>query len=749
MKFEKALSTILSVLEKEPHRSILVKDTIDALEPVRSIFFIVVNGVEVTQAMQYRHAAEHLTDPADRGPDNSVRLVADKPAYVRVYVQSSLVNVMNVAGSVMLQVRRYGVWVDAVPLMQQVPFAITALPDPKYAEERGSLLNSLNFIIPASLMKGRMRLKVHVEVPGNKKYMADAEVEINASLKQTLRLRGIPVQYWGPGASGNQVKLSAPSLGDFQRTLATTLLMFPVSQTPNITLAGTFTFSEPLTGAIANGACPSSWNNLLFWLGIAKVVDGNKSNMVYYGLLPSGIPVGGASGCGGGGGTAAGFIDDGIAMAHEIGHYFNFPHAPGCLPADDLLFDTNYPAYEPYDTVANKMASIGEYGLDPTTATIYSPAFSSDIMSYCPSRWISLYHYKALIEHPLLDPQYVSGRGTELPPYVNENFRDPHRIPDPTPPWEYEHLFKQEEVQLQNYVVLTGFIKYDEVEIASVLRIDTRFNNTGHKLEGFTAEALDANNRVLHKTPLRYLVTYAHCGCGCSGGDSDPLGVVQAILPSHEESFTYRIRHKENTLWTRQSSGSRFEVEHVNAQIERDELHISWHTLNAGNTPFERAVMYAVNNAEEWQMLAVDVKEDKLSVRLRAVPTGNIRLKVMATNGFYSAYGQTSIDIPDAQPSVAILWPAEGAVVRTDRPVRFWGTASLSNGEAVPEHALQWELDGRPVGEGSEHWQELPEADSEHKVTLKVKGYGQDNETSVIFLATCCGRRPYLYNRYD
>ena len=41
---------------------------------------IFIRGVEVTQAIQYYRAAEHLTDPVDRGPDNSLILVAGKAA---------------------------------------------------------------------------------------------------------------------------------------------------------------------------------------------------------------------------------------------------------------------------------------------------------------------------------------------------------------------------------------------------------------------------------------------------------------------------------------------------------------------------------------------------------------------------------------------------------------------------------------------------------------------------------------------
>ena len=48
-----------------------------------------IDGVEVTQAIQYRSADQHYNDPADRGPDNSIRLVADKAArYARTSATS-------------------------------------------------------------------------------------------------------------------------------------------------------------------------------------------------------------------------------------------------------------------------------------------------------------------------------------------------------------------------------------------------------------------------------------------------------------------------------------------------------------------------------------------------------------------------------------------------------------------------------------------------------------------------------------
>ena len=87
---------------------------------------IFVEGVEVTQGLQYRGAKDHLTDPADRGADNSLGLVADKPAVVRAYVRTLLFPVADVTGTITVQRMRYGVWVDSGTLAQQFPGTITS-----------------------------------------------------------------------------------------------------------------------------------------------------------------------------------------------------------------------------------------------------------------------------------------------------------------------------------------------------------------------------------------------------------------------------------------------------------------------------------------------------------------------------------------------------------------------------------------------------------------------------------------------
>ena len=64
---------------------------------------LIIRGLEVTQAIQYYRSAEHLTDPGEQLPDNAVTLIANKSAWVRVYIESdSGQAVANVTGTLTL-----------------------------------------------------------------------------------------------------------------------------------------------------------------------------------------------------------------------------------------------------------------------------------------------------------------------------------------------------------------------------------------------------------------------------------------------------------------------------------------------------------------------------------------------------------------------------------------------------------------------------------------------------------------------
>ncbi len=112
-----------------------------------------VDGVEVTQAIQFYHAADHLTDSDDQFPDNSVQLVAYKDAWVRVYLRSGLVSsVTGVTGTSSRAPPARFIFDPPETFNPQPPGTVTAPQTIDYATERGDIRvrSTLSFRLRAS-----------------------------------------------------------------------------------------------------------------------------------------------------------------------------------------------------------------------------------------------------------------------------------------------------------------------------------------------------------------------------------------------------------------------------------------------------------------------------------------------------------------------------------------------------------------------------------------------------------------------
>jgi hypothetical protein len=275
------------------------------------LFRLSIAGIEVTQAIQYHDAARHLTDPADRQPDNAVPLVAHKPAWVRVYLRSGFLagDIPGVTGTLEVQRRVLGLfYVPVTTLNPQAPGSVTAHQNPGYAAERGTLSSTLNFVIPADRMCGHLRLIARVHSPTGKS--AEFHVDLDVTLEQTLRLRGIMVTYNGPSSTAPgapNLNIAAPTVANLQPTSAWTLLTFPVRSAATYSSGGTITLTVPLSDPPScAGCCTPNWVTLNAQVAAQVTADGNKTDVLYYGLLPGGVPIGPIIGCESSGVSAGG-----------------------------------------------------------------------------------------------------------------------------------------------------------------------------------------------------------------------------------------------------------------------------------------------------------------------------------------------------------------------------------------------------------------------------------------------------------
>lgn len=688
-------------------------------------------GMEVTQSIQFYRAADHLTDdPLD--PDdphdqenNSVQLVVGKPALLRVYVRSGLPlsyeggRIAAVTGT--LDVERI-VGGTATSLTTLYALPITAEADYSvYEDERGDLNTTLNFLIPANYMSGRLRLTATIQTPvGLLHAEATDQITVDVTLEQTLQVAGIMVSYNGPPFMGAPVGtpnlvLPAPTLADLTTTAARTLTAYPVRSDSAATfrVAGTIPWSDPLQDPMlpAGQGCSVNWNALMVDLRAAAALDAATAvgNWVYYGLLATGMPIGAppvpvpgvdyVDGCGGNG-VGAGQVGAGWTMAHEVGHAFGLQHV--FCRGDEGNPDPNYPAYSPYNP-----GSIGEYGFEfngsmnihpPLTTTTPAANAANDFMSYCSDEWISPYHYDRLLNTGLLTPTTIPagiGAGADVEKWRN--------------------------MKPQPLISIIGFADVDDVQVYSVSRLVTKPNFIGGTLTDLTMELLNKKGEVISSAPAYSFRLEGPGQFEACDKSTTCRPMIQAFVPNVARGSMLRIRRGKNVLWKREAPPIPVTVKEVSGSIaENNSLKIEWDVEIAEGLKSRASLRWSNDEGKTWNGLAVGIKEHSAELNLVHVPGGEVVFEVMVDDGFDTANGVSApVQVPHKPPTVAILSPTEGITVRAGNPLRLWGVCTDEGGKRLPENSCTWLLDGKAIASGTDVTIEAP-TPGEHKIAFRA-----------------------------
>ncbi|MEW6374060.1 MAG: hypothetical protein AB1584_24365 [Pseudomonadota bacterium] len=701
-----------------------------------------VQGLEVTQSIQYYRADQHLTDPSDRGPDNSLRLVTNKTAWVRTYLRSGQDpafdngQLAGVNGTLRVERRVGGVWGTVATLPPQNGPVVAEDSYPSYDAERGNIGATLNFVVPAALMTGLLRFTAQVaspfgHCPGNS---ASGSTQVEVNLQQTLNAAFITIGYNGPNATNTgNIVLAAPTLAQCQAETSWTMRAYPVSGAPNVRIGGTFVTTTPLNDPRScPGCCSPNWQPLLQQVAALVALDqaaNPGTQWVYYGIVAGGIPVN-VPGCNGWGATG-GLAGQPTTYGHEIGHQFGLPHAR-CGNAGPG--NAAYPVYEPYDlpvdppgTTNWTMASIGEYGLDINDGSIANPNDAEDFMSYCGPRWMSLYTHQYLINRPGLDPQPIpSGAGAG-------SGSAPRTIRDPGPGFERDELAILPLIHMLGVIDTVGAVK-----VVSVARIDTRYLRANGRQTGYIAQHLDAAGRILAQdTVYGYHSEGGGCGCHDCGGDGHGHGgepaqpiLFKAMLRDTAPGALLRIVKDNKVVWERKGAAQPPVIREAQARLGEDQqLALSWRIDHDGqhedpHAQIEVWVRWSADDGQTWHALTVGLHGNAASVDVSQLPSGPVRFELLANDGFHTARKTTEpAPLPDKPPAVAILYPADGQQVYPDRLIHLAGSAASHSGAAIAPESATWFIDDKPVGVGLDLWVENPGA-GRHTVRLEVVAEG-------------------------
>ena len=691
------------------------------------IYRLFLTGVEVTQAIQHYGAAEHLTDAADRGADNSLRLVVDKPAWVRVYVAGR--NLPAVTGTVEVFRRSSGfLWNSLGTLTPQPPGTVTAVANPDYATERGTLGATLNFIIPREWMCGNLRLVARVEAG---RWNDTLTTSLVVQLQQTLRLAGVMISYNGPASSAPNapnLQIAAPTLADLQAMSGPALTLFPVRATADFRTAGTIPWTTHLQDPFGTTGCTTNWDALHAAVVNSRTADGNQAGWVYYGVLPTGVPMGPVGGCGGGG-VSVGPVGAGGTMAHEIAHACGAEHAPcGGAPRPDA----NFPTYEPYAA-----ASIGEFGLDVNNGNIANPATARDFMSYCGPAWISPYHHRLLLDNARLNAKTVCVDSPWWKDLVwEEKLRFPRiPIPDP-PPFDRELPVFPPELPPTDVISLIVRVERGVVaEVMHVTRSRVRATVDGAVATPLVARLRGADGQILSEGALLRVPREA-CGCGRShaaGCACEPdTYLAQSFVPDVASGAALEISDGKTTLWERKAPKTPVKVTAFSARVERaGSVTAKWTTAGAATGFWLR---YSTDG-ETWQVASTGTNKRTAKVPARALPSGKVSLQVVAHDGFYSHHSKSvALAIPARAAEVAILHPRDGYTYVEGQALRLWGSAVGSDGRPTPPERCSWSLDGKDVGRGVDLFIAAPAA-GKHEVVFSAGG-GDGHSAAKINLVT-------------
>jgi hypothetical protein len=685
------------------------------------LLLVKIEGIEATQAIQYYHADQHLTDPNDRGPDNSVRLVANKPVWVRVYVRSTILEqVENVTGQLLVQHRQNGIFQDVVTLTPEPPGSVvTAFSNPNYAMERSTRDATLNFIIPAADLHGYMRLVASVSRGDSASSDDEMTVNLDVTLRQTLSVRGIFVSYNGTDGKTppTNLNLAAPTLADLQSTAAWTLTTNPVASTATFASAGTLAWSTPLTDpASCPGCCSPNWVSLNAAIAQVKNNDGNKSGVLYYGLLPNAIPVD-ITGCSSGG-VGSGPEGDGPTMAHELGHMLGLAHAP----CGNVPLDPNYPTYEPYDTSPPTNASIGEYGLNINDGTILTPQNFKDYMSYCGSRWISLYSYNQLIWNSLLNPEIIdhdSFLGDDDWILVDD---DPFPDPPPDP-----------------LISIIGVIHSDrELEVRSIMRVTAVQRIRNGQSTKFVAHLLNAQGQPIVTGKLYRLVSRGLAGaCNCPVDYDQSPYLFQAFLPDVEPGDALRILRtgdvEPEEVWYRHAPSHPPRINEFRVRVlDARKLHAEWSVERANQQTLDFSLQWSKDQGASWNGLTVGLHRNSITLDLIGVPHGEVLFKLLAHDGFFtSSFISEVIRIPFSPPIATIMYPQDRTVVIAGHSCRLWAVITDCSGQAIDRMSCRWLIDGKEVAQGWDTWIVAP-PEGEHRCTLIAEGETQVEQSTTF-----------------
>jgi hypothetical protein len=625
-------------------------------------------GMELNQATQFFRTNRFL-DGGNVRPDNSVFLIEGKNTGVRVYVDydaSSGLPLISVLSGELVVSNGSG--------------STTLAPiNPGIVPKRDALINqaaandTLNFMIPAGLSFGNATVTCSVFDRAKPAAASHAfSRSINFTPVEPLNLFLVGVQTMSPAAP-------APTQAAVASAFSLLLSTYPrgVVQFTGFT---TITLTPPISGLMASSGCGPGWDTLLDQLRDLKGGSGD----IYFGGLPAGISAAGVIGCSPvGHRVAASFIDLLGTVPHEVGHSIGLEHDPcrGCSPpAQDPNLD--YPQYGSFPS-----DSIGTFGFDPLTNSVFNPTSATDFMTaFLPAiPWVSPYTYQALLGPLQGGPS--SGGGMTL-----------RR-------GEHEMLFLGLEIARDRTVERRVSFHHQAV-----------LQGTSRCKSPFTYEILDAKRKILDCGHL-------HCNCETEDCTCWPK-ITRDVLPFPSGAAFLAVYESDKQIYE-ETIPEPPKVQINRHDAEQAVIEITW-------TSTEDAKAYLVHYRDRrsgaWRGFVPRTTDRSIRVPLKFVAGfETLVMRVLASSGIATGHDDIELRAEGTKPDdVSLTLGGHGSL--TDGPIGIPAVPTLlatdgTGGQVSDSHVYWYSGTGVNLGRGRQvDLRQLP--DGRHVVRAVVRGHG-------------------------
>ena len=134
----------------------------------------------------------------------------------------------------------------------------------------------------------------------------------------------------------------------------------------------------------------------------------------------------------------------------------------------------------------------------------------------------------------------------------------------------------------------------------------------------------------------------------------------------------------------------------------RGQFQVQWSAADGDGNPLTYTVLHSHDGGINWDVLASGLSGNSLTLDSTKLPGGTNLIKILASDGFWSAEGNSgTFYTPTNPPEVTIQSPAAGAQIYAGQSVKLEGSAYDLQDGTPPGSAFQWQsnLDGN-LGSG-------------------------------------------------